>query len=54
MPKKGETVWQKEKKNKSRILAKERGLYPTTQKKSYAKPKVEVEENNKNQIKFLW
>ena len=43
------TVFQREKKNKSRLSAKERGQFPSTQKSSYKKPIVE----NPNQPSLL-
>ena len=37
-------MWQKKKKNQSRVLAKDRGLYPSTQKKRYVKIEQKKEE----------
>ena len=42
------TKFQKDKKNRSRLLAKDRGLYQSTQR-NYNKPKPE----NENQLKLL-
>lgn len=46
---KGETQWQKEKKNKNRLKAKERGLYPSVQRNYNKKPEVV----NENQLKLI-
>lgn len=47
---KGETKFQKDKKNKNRLLAKERGMYSSIQR-NYAKKKEEV--INENQLKLI-
>ena len=49
---KGETAYQKQKKNENRLKAKERGFFPSIQKRSYVKPKVE-NKNNLNKKRYL-
>jgi hypothetical protein len=45
-----ETTAQKEKKNKNRLKAKEMGLYPSIQKRTYKKKNEEINPN----IQKLW
>jgi hypothetical protein len=48
--KRGETAEQKRKKNASRLKAKELGNFPSIQKRSYAKPKLEILNPNQNKL----